>query len=73
MTIALRQLTVTVNGEDKSFPVPITIDELLAEMGLRRELVAVELNRDLVRRAQFGEQRIHDGDRLEIVEFVGGG
>jgi sulfur carrier protein len=73
MSIALEHVAVRVNGEEKSFSAPITIDQLLVELGLRRELVAVEVNRTLVRRAEFGQRQICDRDEVEIVEFVGGG
>jgi sulfur carrier protein len=73
MSTALQRLTIRVNGEEKFFPAPLTVDQLLLELGLRRELVAVEVNRDLVRRVEFVRHAVHDGDHLEIVEFVGGG
>jgi len=73
MTVLSEKLVVTINGERRSLPGSLTIDELLSELGLRRDLVAVELNRDLIRKKAFSEQRVSDGDRLEIVEFVGGG
>jgi sulfur carrier protein len=73
MTVLSENLVVTINGEPRSLPTSLTIDELLSELGLRRDLVAVELNRDLIRKKAFSEQRVSDGDCLEIVEFVGGG
>jgi thiamine biosynthesis protein ThiS len=66
-------MTITINGDSRDLRAPITIDELLTELRLRRELVAVELNRQLVRRLEFSDHLVADGDQLEIVEFVGGG
>jgi thiamine biosynthesis protein ThiS len=66
-------MTITINGASRDLRAPITIDELLTELRLRRELVAVELNRQLVRRLEFADHLVADGDQLEIVEFVGGG
>lgn len=66
-------MTITINGASRHLAAPMTIEELLAELRLRRELVAVELNRRLVRRLDFGNQLVAAGDQLEIVEFVGGG
>jgi thiamine biosynthesis protein ThiS len=66
-------VTITINGTSRDLAAPMTIDQLLAELRLRRELVAVELNRRLVRRLDFGNQLVAAGDQLEIVEFVGGG
>ena len=73
MTVLMSRLMVTINGEPRSLPGSLTVDELLVELGLRRDLVAIELNRSLVRKSAFGQQRVSEGDRLEIVEFVGGG
>ena len=66
-------MTITINGAARALTAPMTIDELLRELSLRKELVAVELNRQLVRRPEFGKQVVTEGDSLEIVEFVGGG
>lgn len=66
-------MTITINGASRDLSAPVTIDELLRELRLRKELVAVELNRQLVRRPEFGNQVVAEGDQLEIVEFVGGG
>jgi thiamine biosynthesis protein ThiS len=66
-------MTITVNGAERALSGALTIDELLLDLKLRRELVAVELNRQIVRRVNYGEQRVGAGDQVEIVEFVGGG
>jgi sulfur carrier protein len=66
-------MTITVNGTERPLPGALTIDELLLDLRLRRELVAVELNRQIVRRVNYGAQRVGPGDQVEIVEFVGGG
>ena len=50
-----------------------TVRALLVELGLGDTLVAVERNRDIVPRAEHASAAIADGDRLEIVHFVGGG
>lgn len=71
--MADEQIAVTVNGAERHLAHGTTVEQLIALMGLDRELVAVELNRELLRRARFDEQRLAAGDRLEIVEFVGGG
>jgi len=46
---------------------------LIDELGMKGDRVAVELNRQIVPRAQWNDTRLQDGDRLEIVHFVGGG
>jgi thiamine biosynthesis protein ThiS len=50
-----------------------TIQNLLDQLELDFQLVAVEQNLDIIPRAQFGSRTISDGDTLEIVHFVGGG
>ncbi len=64
---------VTVNGEPREIAADRSIRDLVAELGLDVELVAVERNRELVPRRDLATARLHEGDRLEIVEFVGGG
>ena len=49
------------------------IGELIKALGLNPERVAVELNRKIVRRGDWGSTTISEGDRVEIVHFVGGG
>ena len=62
-----------INGEEKTFAVASTLPELIDELGMKGDRVAVELNRQIVPRAQWNDTRLQDGDRLEIVHFVGGG
>ena len=66
-------MEITVNGERKSVPRGITVERLLANLGLGQVRVAVERNRAIVPRAQHGSEEIAAGDVLEIVTFVGGG
>ena len=64
---------IEVNGEARRVPEGATAASLVADLGLRPELVAVEVNRRLVRRAERGERRLEAGDQVEIVTLVGGG
>ena len=66
-------MTLTVNGEPKNVPEGTTLVQLVRELGLERNPIAVELNRRVVPRDRHGETRLADGDRLEIVTLVGGG
>jgi thiamine biosynthesis protein ThiS len=66
-------MRIEVNGEARDVAPGTTIRALLGELGLGTTLVAVERNRDIVPRAQHEHTEIHEGDRLEIVHFVGGG
>ena len=62
-----------INGEEKTFDLTLSLAELIEHLGMKGDRVAVELNREIVARAQWPETRLNDGDRLEIVHFVGGG
>jgi thiamine biosynthesis protein ThiS len=66
-------LRVQVNGESRELPEELTLSELVAQLTLAPERIAVELNREVVRRTMWGETTLRDGDQVEIVHFVGGG
>jgi len=65
-----------INGEERDFgstPVPFTLAALVEILGMKADRVAVELNRDIVPRDRWAETHLAEGDRLEVVHFVGGG
>ena len=64
---------ITLNGEPREVPGPLTVAGLLRRLGLRPEHVAVEVNRGLVSRKHHDETTLADGDELEVVTLVGGG
>ncbi len=64
---------ITANGESREVPDGLTVQQLIAHLGLGEGQVAVERNRVLVPRAQHAATLVVDGDVLEIVHFVGGG
>ena len=64
---------VTINGEARIFPQPLTVAQLLADCGLDARKVAVERNLEIVPRSGYGHAVVEDGDRIEIVHFIGGG
>ena len=66
-------MTLEINGETKQFETPLTLSALLEGMGLKADRVAVELNREIVTRTVWSETNLSEGDRVEIVHFVGGG
>ena len=66
-------MRIEVNGEGREIEAGSTVRDLLVALGLGETLVAVERNEAIVPRAQHGEAELHEGDRLEIVHFVGGG
>ena len=65
-------MTITINGGMRDVG-SATVADLLRELELTERLVAVEVNREVVRRAAFQTCALHEGDVLEIVSFVGGG
>ncbi len=66
-------MQLTINGDERSFDAPLSLAGLLEQLGLKLDRVAVEYNRNIVPRPQWSETSLEDGDRLEIVQFVGGG
>jgi sulfur carrier protein len=66
-------LTVTINGESRQFDAGISIADMIAQFGLDPKKVAVERNLTIVPRSTLGEVQVADGDKYEIVHFVGGG
>jgi sulfur carrier protein len=66
-------IEATVNGETLQLPDGLTVAQLLRHLGVRSERVAVERNGAVVKRARHDEERVSQGDVLEIVTFVGGG
>ena len=62
-----------VNGSTRKLPDGTSVEALIRELGLAGKPVAVERNREVVPRAQHPTTILADGDRLEVVTFVGGG
>ena len=65
-------VNITANGEAVSIP-PLTVQEYLVSLGIDPRRVAVELNLDILPKAQYPTTMLKEGDSLEIVHFVGGG
>ncbi len=62
-----------VNGEAHELAAGASLAELIEEIGLRGRRLAVAVNRDVVPRSRYAERRLAEGDRVEILEAVGGG
>ncbi|HXK26593.1 MAG TPA: sulfur carrier protein ThiS, partial [Myxococcota bacterium] len=65
-------LSVFVNGETRRLPAPCTVAALLGHLALGTRRVAVAINRDVVPRSAFAGRELAPGDRVEILEAVGG-
>ncbi|MGQ0505536.1 MAG: sulfur carrier protein ThiS [Myxococcaceae bacterium] len=66
-------MRVWINGEARDVADGLTVAGLLTTLDLRAERIAVEVNTEVVRKAKHGEHPLVEGDRVEIVTFVGGG
>ncbi len=66
-------MTITVNGQKKDVPEGITVLGLLERLDIKRERVAVEVNEEIVLKATYGSTSVNEGDRIEVVQFMGGG
>ena len=66
-------INITVNGERREFHPGTKVVELLRELGLNAERVAIERNLEILPRPRWQETQVAAGDRYEIVQFVGGG
>lgn len=66
-------MRLTINGEDRTFEQPLTVADLLGRIGLDSRKVAVERNREIVPKSNYGGVGLSEGDQLEIVHFIGGG
>ena len=62
-----------LNGDPREYAAGLTLAVLIEQLGMKSDRVAVELNREIVPREQWAETSLGEGDRLEIVHFVGGG
>ena len=66
-------MQISVNGEDRTFDGVADVAALVAELGLDPRKVAVERNLEIVPRSTYAATALADGDRIEIVTFIGGG
>jgi thiamine biosynthesis protein ThiS len=66
-------LRIIINGEPREVPDQLTLSDLIRHLSLSPERLAVEFNRRVVRRADWPNTTLSEGDQLEIVHFVGGG
>ena len=66
-------MTIRLNGEPYEIAGPVTISVLLAELNIDPRIVAVEHNVSVIKRQQYDQTVVREGDEVEIVKFVGGG
>jgi len=66
-------IRIHVNGAPREFPAAPTFAQFLDELDLGGKRLAIERNGEIVPRSRFGDERLADGDRIEVVVAVGGG
>jgi thiamine biosynthesis protein ThiS len=66
-------MQIQVNGESRRCRTGSTIGDLLRELDIKTERVAVELNLEILNRKDFDQRGLNEGDRVEILSFIGGG
>jgi len=66
-------MKIYINGETKEIAEEVNLTELLADFSLPQERIAVELNKEVVRKKDWENILVKDADKIEIVHFVGGG
>lgn len=66
-------MTIVLNGEPKEIAAKLSVAALLDELGLAPERLAIEVNRRIIRRADWPSTTLAEGDKVEVVHFVGGG
>lgn len=66
-------MRLIINGEERGFSGVADVAALVASLGLDARKVAVERNLEIVPRSLYGATALADGDRIEIVHFIGGG
>jgi thiamine biosynthesis protein ThiS len=73
MTHVQDDIHIHVNGQARAWRSGATVADLLQDLNIQTERVAVELNLEILDRAAFGQRRLENGDRVEILGFIGGG
>lgn len=66
-------MRLTINGEERDFAAPLSVNQLLDLLDLNKQAVALEKNLEIVSKSAYGTEQLVDGDKLEIVHFIGGG
>jgi thiamine biosynthesis protein ThiS len=67
------KITLEINGETCEVSAVTNARELLQFLGITEQRVALEINHRIIRRAEWDSAKVTEGDRVEIVQFVGGG
>jgi len=66
-------MKIIINGQTKEVEVNITLESLLNELSLNGKVMAAAVNMDIVKQDKWDRYKLNDGDKLELLDFVGGG
>lgn len=66
-------MRLVLNGKERNLPAPLTVAGLLGHLDVNPLAVAVELNGEVLPRAELDQHELHEGDRVEVVRMIGGG
>ena len=66
-------MNIIINGEDKTFTQEITLQEILVSLSLEGKVMAAAVNMEIVKQDSWNAHKLSDGDKLELLDFVGGG
>ena len=64
---------VILNGENREVPENTSVEQLLERFSLPSQRIAIELNKNVVRRKDWAEIKLNEADKIEVIHFVGGG
>ena len=66
-------MRVTVNGEEKRFQEGVTLQQIIESLGIAEKVMAAAVNMEVVKKEQWSDYRPKEGDKIELLHFVGGG
>lgn len=66
-------MKITINGENHALYEPTSLKQLISELGLDNKRLALEVNQAIVPRSEYADYLLRDGDKVEIVQAIGGG
>lgn len=66
-------MKLIVNGEDKIYQETITLLDLMQDLSIVDKVMAAAVNMNIVKQAVWNEHKLNDGDKIELLDFVGGG
>ena len=69
----LRPMKITINGENRTLNEPISLKQLVSDLGLENKRLAIEVNQDIVPRGEYADTLLKENDKVEIVHAIGGG